>query len=93
MNENYNAKENINTITENNDVNSLNKEDLINQLNYMNQKLISLENIIQQKDEKIFSLAKTNEKLTQNFEMINKALTDILDKKAKEQLKTIIFQK
>ena len=87
VSENDNAKENISTIIENNDVNSLNKEDLINQLNYINQKLISLENIIQQKDKKIFSLAKTNEKLTQNFEMINKELTDILDKKAKEQLK------
>ena len=45
VSENDNAKENISTIIENNDVNSLNKEDLIDQLNYMNQKLISLENI------------------------------------------------
>ena len=86
-NENENETEKISKISENEDNNILNKEDLINQINNLKQKIISLETIIQEKDSKIFSLSKTNEKLTNNFEMINKYLTEILDKKAQKQLR------
>ena len=86
-NENENETEKISKISENEDNNILNKEDLINQINNLKQKIISLETIIQEKDSKIFSLSKTNEKLTNNFEMINKYLTEILDKKARKQLR------
>jgi len=86
-NENENETEKISKISENEDNNILNKEDLLNQINNLKQKIISLETIIQEKDSKIFSLSKTNEKLTNNFEMINKYLTEILDKKAQKQLR------
>lgn len=86
-NQNEKETEKISKISENEDNNILNKEDLINQINNLKQKIISLETIIQEKDSKIFSLSKTNEKLTNNFEMINKYLTEILDKKAQKQLR------
>ena len=86
-NENENETEKISKISENEDNNILNKEDLLNQINNLKQKIISLETIIQENDSKIFSLSKTNEKLTNNFEMINKYLTEILDKKAQKQLR------
>jgi len=88
--ENDKEKEKISTISEiseNEDNNNINNEDLINQLDYLKETIKNQEKIIQEKDNKISSLAKTNERLTYNFEMINKELTDIIDKKANEQLR------
>ena len=88
--ENDIEKETIRTISEeseNESNNNINNEDLLNQLNNLKQTIKDQEKIIQEKDTKITSLAKTNERLTYNFEMINKELTEILDKKANDQLK------
>lgn len=88
--ENDILKETIRTISEeseNESNNNINNEDLLNQLNNLKQTIKDQEKIIQEKDTKITSLAKTNERLTYNFEMINKELTEILDKKANDQLK------
>jgi len=89
--ENDKEKEKISTISEisenEDNNNNINNEDLINQLDYLKETIKNQEKIIQEKDNKISSLAKTNERLTYNFEMINKELTDIIDKKANEQLR------
>ena len=70
---------------ENYDLNISNKEDLINELNILKSEIISKKNILQEKDKKILILIKNNEKLSQNVEIINNKLKNILNKKLKEQ--------
>ena len=72
-------------IKENYELNVSNKEDLINELNILKLEIISKKNIIQEKDNKILTLIKHNEKLSQNVEIINNKLKNILNNKLKEQ--------